>query len=174
MNAGPASPVSHGVAPSARTGRTRPVGGWFRRTAFGRARVLALGILGGVLLPRSAGAIGQQRFVEFAPAPGDFPIAASGSVASIYVDSRDFPGVIRAAGDLQADLARVTGITPAVIHEPPPAGSGAIVVGTIGRSRWIDALIHGGRFNPAPVAGQWEAFVTELVPRRPPQGGNAW
>ena len=36
--------------------------------------------------------------------------------ASIYVDANDFAGVARAAADLQADIARVAGVTPTITH----------------------------------------------------------
>jgi len=152
--------------------KTKDLGGWPGRTPFALARILAFGCLFGVFLPLPAGAIGQQRFIEFGEGTGCFQIAGSGAAAAIYVDPDDFPGVIRAAGDLQSDIARVTGITPAIVHEPAGPGAGAIVVGTIGRCRAIDGLIREGRFNPAPVAGQWEASVTEVVPNSLPGAGG--
>jgi endo-1,4-beta-D-glucanase Y len=117
-----------------------------------------------VLLPQSARAIGQQRFVEYAESTGGFRIAGAGSAAAIYVDPDDFPGVIRAAGDLQADIARVTGTTPAVVHDPARLGAGGIVVGTVGKCRVIDGMIRDGRLTPAPIVGKWEASMTAVVP----------
>lgn len=64
-------------------------------------------------VPPSAYGLGQKRYVETTPHSGDFVLARSGGAAALYVDSGDYPGVIRAVGDLQADLARVTSITPA-------------------------------------------------------------
>jgi hypothetical protein len=43
------------------------------------------------------------------PRPGAFALAQGKTVANVYVDSSDWPGVIRAAGDLEGDIARVTG-----------------------------------------------------------------
>ena len=143
------------------------------RENFQFARALVLGILCGVLLPLSARAIGQPCFVEFAPAPGEFPIAASGEASTIYVDPQDFPGVIRAARDLQADIGRVTGITPAIVHEPGELGANAIIVGTIGRSHLIDRLTREGRLDAARVVGQWESFVVQVVPNPLPGVASA-
>lgn len=160
-----------GAASRAR-GVFRKAAGSVRGVVGAIGRVFPLGCFLSLCLPLPAGAVGQRQFVEFAAAPGDFPIAASGSVASIYVDSRDFPGVIRAAGDLQADIARVTGMTPPLVHESAEVGAGAIVVGTIGRCRVIDDLMRKGSINPAPVAGKWEASITAVVPgSRPGNGG---
>ena len=68
-------------------------------------------------LPGGAYAIGQASYVEHASRPGSFPLAQAETCATLYVDSRDYPGVVRAAADLQADVARVTGCTPAITHD---------------------------------------------------------
>ena len=54
-------------------------------------------------------ALGQAKYVEFVRHPNDFAIAEGESLATIYVDPNDHAGVVRAVGDLQADVARVTG-----------------------------------------------------------------
>ena len=104
----------------------------------------------------AAFAIGQPRYVETAATPGSFPLAQ----ASIYVDSADWPGVIRAAKDLQADIARVTGRTPALAAN---AAGTVIIAGTIGKSPTIDGLIRDGKLDVAGVAGKWEAYVTQVA-----------
>src|SRR5438876_7130199 len=62
----------------------------------------------------SGHAIGQQRYVETVRRPGDFTLAQGKSVATIYVDANDDPGVIRAVGDLQSDITRVTNDVPKI------------------------------------------------------------
>src|ERR1700675_3249822 len=64
-----------------------------------------------------AQAIGEERYVEFARHADDFSIVSRGIAAILYVDSKDFPGVVRAAGDLQADIARVTSLSAVVAHD---------------------------------------------------------
>src|ERR1035438_9247506 len=71
-----------------------------------------------LLLPTAALALGQPRYVETLARPDSFPIAQAQACAAIYVDPADYPGVIRAAGDLQADIARVTNCTPTITHDP--------------------------------------------------------
>jgi hypothetical protein len=109
-----------------------------------------------ILAAHAAWAIGQTRYVDATPTPGSFPIAK----AAIYVDSTDWPGVIRAATDLQSDIARVTGHTPALAAEPAGA---VIIAGTIGKSPTIDRLIREGKLNAGAIAGKWEASVTQVV-----------
>jgi len=62
-------------------------------------------------------ALGQVRYVENACREGCFPIIEKNAVANLYVDTNDFAGVVRAANDLQADIARVTSLTPALSHQ---------------------------------------------------------
>jgi hypothetical protein len=109
-------------------------------------------------------AIGQDPWVESAPAPGSFSLVQQGAAAPLYVDSQDFPGVIRATDDLKSDIARVTNVTPAVIHQEGGPGANVIIIGTLGKSRLLDRLIQEGRLEAAPIAGKWESFIVQVVP----------
>src|ERR1035438_3700288 len=80
---------------------------------------------------RNAHAIGQTRYILEKPAPGAFPIVQAKTAAAIYVDAADWPGVARAAADLQADIARVTNVTSTLLRETKGLGRTAIIVGTI-------------------------------------------
>src|SRR5438445_11769345 len=52
--------------------------------------------------------LGQPRYVETRFSPGCFTIVDDAGVATLFVDTNDFPGVVRAVGDLQTDISRVT------------------------------------------------------------------
>jgi hypothetical protein len=109
-------------------------------------------------------ALGQVQYVEKVDGPGSFPIVQPGVAANLYVDTNDFAGVIRAVNDLQTDIARVTGLTPAIVHQENGLGKKAILVGTRGRSRVIDRLIHEGKIDVSPITGKWESFFIQVVP----------
>jgi hypothetical protein len=111
-----------------------------------------------------AQAIGQTRYVEHSNTPGSFSIVHEGIAASLLADTNDFAGVIRAAGDLQADVERVTGRRPKLLNAQGLAGTNAIIVGTIGKSRIIDELVSGKKIDVSQVKGKWESFVIEVVP----------
>jgi hypothetical protein len=98
--------------------------------------------------------------VETVGRPGSFPIAQAQTCATIYVDAGDYAGVIRAAGNLQADIARVTGCTPAITHGTGGHGAHAIVIGSIGRNPLIKRLT-----DTAAIAGKWESFLIQAVPK---------
>ncbi|WP_217220437.1 glycosyl hydrolase 115 family protein [Mucilaginibacter paludis] len=91
-----------------------------------------------------------------------FPIVSNGKAATIVADPEDWKGVIRAANDLGDDIRKVTGILPAVVQSQT-LSQGAILVGTIGKSRIIDKLIADGKINVSSVKGQWESFVIQTV-----------
>jgi hypothetical protein len=95
-----------------------------------------------------------------------------GMAAPIHVDAADWPGVQRAARDLQADVARVTGVEPAFVasaREDSSVRSGAmrastiVVAGTLGRSGLIDGLAAIGKLDVADIRGRWEAFTITTI-----------
>ncbi len=117
-------------------------------------------------------ALGEPRYVEDASGPGRFPIVAA-KAAPIYVDAEDWAGVVRAAGDLRDDVQRVTGSTPAVMSQTGALGADAILVGTLGKSRVIDELARAGKIDAARIAGKWESFLIQVVPKPLPGVANA-
>ena len=110
-----------------------------------------------------AQALGRPSYVATAPAPGGFVLVQGGSAAVLWVDDADWPGVVRAAGDLQADIARVTSVTPAISHDAAHPGARIVIIGTLGRSALIDRLARDGRIEVAGIRGRWESFVLQTV-----------
>ena len=92
----------------------------------------------------------------------DFTLAANGKAATIYASAADWPGVLRAAKDLQADVLRVTKTEPG-FSTSPPRGREVVLIGTLGKSPLIDALVKAGKLNATGVAGKWETFVRQVV-----------
>ncbi len=120
-------------------------------------------------------AFGPTDYVATSPQRGSFPICASRSVAAIFVVTNDFFGVQRAAKDLQADINRVSGLTPKFFREHPPSDGEAnvILVGTIGRSQIIDRLIRAKAIDVSAISNQWESFLLQVVPKPLPGIANA-
>ena len=108
-------------------------------------RLAAFGLL--LCLAVDARALGGQAFVSFTPQAA----AVSLGDARIVTDGHDFPGVLRAAADLKADIAAVTG------HAANDHGD-VVIVGTLGRSALIDQLAAAGKLDTHALHGQWEAW----------------
>jgi hypothetical protein len=123
--------------------------------------------------PLDAQTIGEDRYVDFAYHAGEFSIVARNAVATLYVDSADFPGVIRAAGDLQADLQRVTNRSAVTSHDEKGLGSNVIIIGTAGKSKIIDQLIRDRKIEANSIAGKWESFLIQVVPNPLPGVASA-
>ncbi|WP_405014212.1 glycosyl hydrolase 115 family protein [Kitasatospora sp. NBC_01539] len=105
------------------------------------------------------------NWISFTPRPGALALVENGRAAPIVVSGADHPGVVRAVGDLQADVERVTGVRPAVVRDTVPRGRTAVIVGTIGRSPLIDALIAAGRLDVTGITGRWETSLQTVVER---------
>ena len=93
---------------------------------------------------------------------GTFPLMTERSDATLFHDTGDHPGVIRAVGDLQADIERVTSRRPEVSSVRPEAPY-AVVIGTVGRSALIDELVASGKLDVGDLQGKWESFVITTV-----------
>jgi Glycosyl hydrolase family 115/Gylcosyl hydrolase family 115 C-terminal domain len=104
-------------------------------------------------------ALGSPRYVETSPRAGTFALAENGSAATIRVDAADWPGVQRATHDLQADVKRVTGITPAW----DTAAHKMILIGTVGKSPLIEQLARAGKIDVNAIRGKWESFFLQTV-----------
>ncbi len=92
-----------------------------------------------------------------------FDVVAEGVAADIYVDAADHAAVVRAVGDLQADVKRVSGTAPLVKNTLAGLSSQAILVGTLGQSPVIDDLVSQGKLDTAGISGKWESFVIQAV-----------
>ncbi|MGA3236688.1 MAG: glycosyl hydrolase 115 family protein [Bryobacteraceae bacterium] len=104
-------------------------------------------------------ALGGPRYVETSPHPGAFALVENGSAAAIRIDAADWPGVQRAAHDLQADVNRVTGVTPAW----DTAARKMVLIGTVGKSPLIDQLARAGKIDVGGIRGKWESFFLQTV-----------
>jgi hypothetical protein len=136
------------------------------RRWFALAAALAFGLPAAVV----AQPLPTASDVYIAPnaAPGRFPLAANGRVAPLFVSDDDFPGVARAAHDLRADIGHVTGIEPALATDALPAERHVVIVGTLGRNAAIDRLVRERKLDTRGLAGRWETFVVQVVPKPQP------
>jgi hypothetical protein len=118
-------------------------------------------------------AIGQTQYVDNRASLGSFQIVEKTSLATLFVDTNDFPGIVRAATDLQQDIARVTNHKPNLTYSQSSAGPNAIIIGTVGKSPIIGALIRDGKVDVSQISGKWESFFIQVVPQPLPGIQNA-
>ena len=121
------------------------------------------------LAAQHAWALGQEQYVQFSATPGSFTIVSANTEATIYVDPKDWPGVLRAAHDLSQDIKDVTGKTPTVISNTQVAQRTVIIIGTVGKSEIIDQLVATHKIDVSAIRGKWESYFTQVV-RKPLPG----
>jgi hypothetical protein len=109
-------------------------------------------------------ALGDAPYVETSPSRGAFPVVQNHSAAEIMLDTNDYPGVLIAAGNLRTDISRVTGVLPVLQYNEPNQPIVAILVGTLGRSSFIDRLVREHKIDVSGIAGKWESWLTQVVP----------
>ena len=102
-------------------------------------------------------------WVSEQPHPGDFPLVPDGPPAAIVAAPGDFPVVRIAAGDLQADIERVTGRRPALVADAAGQSGPVVIVGTLGCSPPLDELVASGKLEISDLRGQWESFLIATV-----------
>jgi len=107
--------------------------------------------------------LGQASYVTTAAAGAGFVLVQGRDAASIWIDAADWPGAIRAAGDLRADVARVTTVTPALGHDAAHPGTRAVIIGTVGRSALVDRLAREGKIDVSGIRGRWESFLVQTL-----------
>lgn len=91
-----------------------------------------------------------------------FKIVSDSKATSIYVDPKDWTGVIRATEDLSDDIRKVSGISPSVEKNTNPT-KGSIIIGTIGKSKIIDQLIKDKKIDVSEIEGKWESFLIQTI-----------
>jgi len=130
-------------------------------------RNLTAAVLGLLLVGGSAPCVAQSGSLvglDGNAAAGDFPVAAGGSAAAIYVAPGN-PETVRVAAEAFAeDVAMVTGVKPQMLtalRAPLPAN--LILVGVLGTSPEIDRLVGLHKLDVSAVAGKWEAAVTATI-----------
>jgi glycosyl hydrolase family 115 (putative glucuronidase)/glycosyl hydrolase family 115 len=146
-------------------------------TAKLRASWILMGVVFLLGSSRESLALGHGHYVETVRGPGSFTIADGQNLTGIYVDASDDAGVARAAADLQADIVRVTGRTPIIVNDASNSetrlGRDEIIIGTVGKSAIIDQLIKEHKIDATAIAGQWESFFVQVVPKPLPGVANA-
>ncbi|HET9953294.1 MAG TPA: glycosyl hydrolase 115 family protein [Polyangiaceae bacterium] len=104
------------------------------------------------------------RYVATEDGAGRFPLVSNRKAVPIVMSGKDFWGVQRTAGDLKADIERVTDVEPELVSDTPPSGAKDIVlVGTLGKSPLIDQLVKDKKLDVSDIEGRWETFLIQVV-----------
>src|SRR6187431_2268888 len=106
---------------------------------------------------------GQDKYVSTKKENGYFTLSAAAKSTSLWVSDADYPGVIRAAKNLQEDITNVTNTKPSLITTKTSPDKEIVIIGTIGKNPLIDQLIQKKKLDVSQVAGKWETFLIQVV-----------
>jgi hypothetical protein len=138
------------------TSRSSPFSGHFN--------CLAVLILMAIISVRATPSLGLLTDIATENSePGSFQLVRDKNASPLFLNGTDYAGVLRAAGDLQADIERVTAIKPALATNGAPEGKLAVIIGTLGHSPLIDGMVEAGKLKADAISGKWESFIIATV-----------
>ncbi|PVM90784.1 glycosyl hydrolase [Caulobacter endophyticus] len=127
------------------------------RTAVSALALAAAVAAAAALAAPTAARSAEPAAVSERPVAGGFSLIQGGKPARVEADVTDWPGVLRAVQGLRGDLSKLAG------GGQPPKDAPVVIVGTLGKSAQIDALVASGRLDVSALKGRWEGFVQQVV-----------
>lgn len=123
-------------------------------------RILLLGI---IFLPGSIMAQDMEDCISLIKEPGSFGIFENNQVAPIVIDQMDYPGIAFVANWFSNDLEMISGQSAKIYQTDSLISEQIILVGTIGKNRWIDQLIADSKLDISNIGEQWEKSLMQIV-----------
>jgi hypothetical protein len=120
--------------------------------------------LASMAFPAHGFALGLPKYVETTPAANSFRLVHEGAAATLYADSGDEAGVLRATRDLQADIFKVSGCKAPIDNEGRKLSGDVVLIGTLGKSRLVDRLVREHKIDASQIEGKWESTLIQVVP----------
>jgi len=118
-------------------------------------------------------ATGDHNYITTQKKHGTFVLSESGKSSPIFISSDDYPGVIRAAKDLQNDIANVTNAEPQLLIDNLHSGEEIVIVGTLGKSPIIDQLVKKKKLDVKTIADKWESYLIQVIEKPIPRVDRA-
>lgn len=101
-----------------------------------------------------------QGPIRFTKEQGNFQLVSDQKAAGIVWDDQEAQSVTRAIEDWQQDIEKVTGIRPARQLEKTKR---FVLVGTLGKNRWIDELVKARKLSTQQINGKWETYLQTRI-----------
>ncbi|MBW8687389.1 glycosyl hydrolase 115 family protein [Chitinophaga rhizophila] len=108
--------------------------------------------------------IHAQQLLTSKPDKNSFPLVTA-SPAAIYTDSTDDWLVNKSAQLLQADIEKVTGKKPALIHNIADAPANVVIIGSQNGCQPLQSLAANKRTAYKPMEPAWETYQIQTLTR---------
>lgn len=102
--------------------------------------------------------IEKKRFVFSEKSEGNFPLVVNNIPVSIITDSNDEKGVQYAVNNLKNDFLKITGNIPT-----SKEGKYALIIGTVGKSAYIDQMIKEGKIQANEIKQKNEKYLIQII-----------
>lgn len=100
---------------------------------------------------------------ESAPPENHFVIVNPSTETAILYDPSDKALIQKAASFLASDIEKVSGKRPELVTSSRQLKKNSIIIGSLGNSPLIDALVARKKLDVSPIKNQWERFLIETV-----------
>lgn len=115
------------------------------------------------LLPLPSTALNAISCLSTSTSSG-FPVVQNSHASPILISKDEWTGVQIAAQTFASDIQSVTGQKPSLTNFTTGGkATNPIIVGTLGHSSLIDAVISHSQLDVSSIKGQWESFFAKEV-----------
>lgn len=115
-----------------------------------------------LLIAPASFALGEKSWLAKSDAR-NFVLSDKKNSAKLIIDTEEFPGVVRAAKNLQIDIEKVTGQKLELANSISDKSKEIVVIGTLGNSTLIDQLVATHKLDVSKIQNQWDAFQVQII-----------
>jgi len=108
-------------------------------------------------------AVSAQESYVTSTRGNNFSLSSEKKSATLLISDSDFPGVLRAAKNLQTDIEKVTGTKPLLTTSNSTKEREVVIIGTLGKSPLIDQLVKKKKLDVSRIQEKWESSITQVV-----------
>lgn len=104
---------------------------------------------------------GAQINISYKYSRDNFPICNNGNTFHLVVSANEEISVKNIVSIFADDIERVTSIRPVISNSPK--GDNVIVIGTLGKNRWIDEQVAKGKLDVSQIKNGWEQYIIKVI-----------
>ncbi|MEN0036589.1 MAG: glycosyl hydrolase 115 family protein [Cellvibrio sp.] len=131
-------------------------------------RAYPLWLLVAFLISAPCWSLGEKSWLA-ASSKNNLVLIDNNNSAELIIDADEFPGVIRAAKNLQSDIEKVTNKKPPLNNLISDKSGDIVVIGTLGKSKFIDQLAANHKLDVSKIRDQWDAYQIQVIENPFPQ-----
>ena len=104
-----------------------------------------------------------DQFVSFSHKEDAFTLIKPFVAAPILIDNNIDSGILKAIVNLSVDIDKVTGVSPILKVDKVSAEETVLLIGTIGKSKYIDDLVKNKKVNASELQGKYEKYLIQTI-----------